>query len=153
MVVVLVIVLRHTSDRTIVLSGLWLIGGWWWLPVGESVQFRLPVCFILCFHLIDLWWLFCCKLIELNNHLCMVVYFKLPDGNGISGCWLGCCLYHWHEAMLCIWSDHTRTSLLRTLNTGEQGEWLLPETKEVLERQWQRQKEGTEDNGMGNIFS
>ncbi len=47
-------------------------------------------------------------------------------------------------------TDHTRTSLLRTLNTGEQGEWLLPETKEVLERQWQRQKD--DDNGNCNVL-
>ena len=34
---------------------------------------------------------------------------------------------------------HTRTSLLRTLNSNINTEWLLPETRALFEQQWKRQ--------------
>ncbi|XP_064636642.1 von Willebrand factor A domain-containing protein 3B-like isoform X2 [Lineus longissimus] len=45
-------------------------------------------------------------------------------------------------------ASHTRTSLLRTLSSAgkfEDAEWLLPETKELFERQWERQKKLNEE--------
>ena len=43
---------------------------------------------------------------------------------------------------------HTRTSLLRTLNSNINTEWLLPETRALFEQQWKRQL-----NAAGKYFN
>lgn len=40
-------------------------------------------------------------------------------------------------------SGQTRTSLLRTLNSSVHSDWLLPETRELFDKQWRRQQRAT----------